>query len=112
MLHKSKVISGAARYIDEEILSKLKGSIAFWGLGVAAGIVMQDAERTLNALINHPIAKFYNLSDGELIDVDRLYGLLHNMAEKSTATINIKILGPLTLTTEDVEKLYRYIREA
>ena len=112
MLHKSKVISGAARYIDEEILSKLKGSIAFWGFGVAAGIVMQDAERTLNALIDHPIAKFYNLADGELIDADRLYGLLHSMAEKSAATINIKILGPLTLKVEDVEKLYRYMKEA
>ena len=77
---------------------------------------MADAEKTVNALMDHPFAKFYNLTDGELIDVDRLYAQLHAMAEKSPATIDIKLLsritGPITLTVADVEKLYRYIKEA
>lgn len=112
MYHKSKVIAGAARYINTDILSKLKGGIWYWIIGAAADMALSDAERTITALMDHPIAKFYNVCDGEMIDVDAIYARIHARAEQSTATVNLKALGPVTLSAKDVDTIYQYIREA
>lgn len=112
MIHKSKVFNGFSRYLDEEILPKLKGSYKYWLFGTVMGIALSDAEATLKALTDHPLAKMYRLVEGDMIDIEKIYPHLHRAAEKSEAVIEIPMIGPLTVTVQDVEKLYQYIRSA
>ena len=109
MVHKSKVLTGIASYIDDEIVSKMAGSWKAWVFGSAAGIVVSRADGLISAAANNPTIKALGLIDGENIDVDAIYAELRKQAQKGTATLDMPILGPITFSASDVESLYRHI---
>ena len=47
--------------------------------------------------------------EGENIDVDAIYAELLKQAQKSSMTIDLPVIGPITFGTADVESLYRHI---
>ena len=109
MVHKSKVLTGIASYIDDEIVSKMAGSLKAWVFGSAAGIVVSRADGLISAAANNPMVKALGLIDGENIDVDAVYAELRKQAQKGTATLDIPIIGPVSFSSSDVESLYRHI---
>lgn len=109
MVHYSKIINGISTYIDREIAPQLQGSMKGWLVGVAGGIISTRAGEMLTALAQHPLAQTMGLASGENIDEELLYHEMLKQAQKSPATLNIPLLGPVTFSADDVEKLHRYI---
>lgn len=109
MIHYSKVINGAMRYIDDEIISKMNGSMKGWGVGIAAGLMAKRAEQIYARLRDVPALAALGLVDGEMVDAEGIYAEALRMAQKGSATINIPIIGAVTFTAADVESLYRHI---
>jgi hypothetical protein len=109
MLHCSEVLSGLSRYIEDEIAAPFNGTLKAWGIRVGAGVLRERAGKALNVLMQHPVAKAFEVVDGEMVDEDLLYRLLIDAARKGTATVDIILLGPVTFGENDVEKLHRYI---
>ena len=111
MVTYNQVVNGMSRYIDQEIVNKMQGWQK-WALGAGAGIMMTRGANTFNALKNHPIVKMLEVIDENgMIDIDTIYSELRKQAEKGSATIDIPMVGTITLTKDDVDKLYRLIKE-
>ena len=110
MLHYSRVIQGIANYIDNDLVSALKGSWKAWLLGGMAGIAMTRAEQIFNSVKDNPIMAALGLVDGENINADLLYSELKKQAQKGTATATLPIIGPVTFGPSDVDALFRYIK--
>lgn len=109
MIHFSKVLNGAQKYIDNEIAAQFKGSLKAWGISAAAGIVQARAGQMFQALTQIPALKVMGLIDGEMVDEELIYAQLLDAARKGSATVNIPLLGPVTFGEHDVETLHRYI---
>lgn len=110
MLHYSRVIQGIANYIDNDLVSALKGSWKAWLLGGMAGIAMTRAEHLFNSVKDNPIMAALGLVDGENINADLLYSELKKQAQKGTATVTLPVVGPVTFGPSDVDALFRYIK--
>lgn len=110
MVHYSRVINGLLRYIDKEMAAKLAGSWKAWGLRVIASMAAGKAEALFNMVASKPMASVIGLIDGENVNLDGIMGELRKVAQGSTATLDIPIIGPYTIGLSDVEALDRYIR--
>lgn len=112
MIHKSKVLYGVASYIDAEIVAKLAGSWKAWAVGGLAGLAVSRADGLISQYANNPLVKALGLIDGENIDVDAIITELRKQAQRSPATIDVPLVGPVTFTAADVDSLHRHIMQA
>ena len=109
MIHKSKIVSGLATYIDRELAAQFAGSLRGWGVAMAGGIVAARAERVLDVLAQIPAVRVLGIADGEMIDEELLFATLAEAARKTSATAEVPLLGPVTFTEKDVDALRRYV---
>lgn len=109
----AQIQTGAARFIDNELLPSFTG----WQkvlVGGGAGLLLKNLPNTLAALAVNPVVAalgVYNPQNGT-VDVDALAGAF--LPQMGTDALPINIPGGLTvrLTRADFEKLIRYIKEA
>ena len=112
MIHYTRVIQGLLTYIDQEMASKLTGSLKAWGLQLVTGMASTRVETIFKQYASNPIYTALGFIEGENINVDAIVCELRKAAQKSTATVNIPVLGPYTVGLSDVEALNRYVRGA
>ena len=111
MVTYNQVVNGMTKYIDQEIVNKLQG-LSRWGLGAVSGIALSKGANIFNNLKSHPIIKMLEVIDeNDMIDIDTIYAELRKQAEKGSVTIATPMIGNITLTKDDVDKLYRLITE-
>lgn len=106
MATTAQVQQGLAKYLDEEFTNKLTG----WRKGVFAGGAALVLSKT-NSLIDHykdkEMIKLLGVikENGE-IDMDLL---LTHFKPQMPMTFDAPIVGTVTLSASDADKLYRYI---
>ena len=111
MVTYNQVVNGMTKYIDQEIINKIQG-LPRWGLGAVSGIALSRGNNIFNTLKTNPIVKMLEVIDeNDMIDIDTIYTEIRKQAEKSPATFNAPMIGTITLTKDDVDKLYRLIKE-
>lgn len=110
MVHYSRVINGLLLYIENEMAAKLAGSWKAWGLRVLASMAAGKAEDLYHQIASKPLATTIGLIDGENVNVDGIIGELRKVAQNSSATIDIPMIGPYTVGIADIDALNRYIR--
>ena len=111
MVTYNQVVNGMTKYIDQEIINKIQG-LPKWGLGAVSGIVLSKGANIFNTLKANPIIKMLEVIDeNDMIDIDTIYTELRKQAEKGAAVINTPLIGTITLTKDDVDKLYHLIKE-
>lgn len=109
----AQIQTGAARFIDNELLPSFTG----WQkvlVGGGAGLLLKNLPNTLAALAASPMVAalgVYNAANGT-VDIDALAAAF--LPQMGTDALPINIPGGLTvrLTRADFEKLIRYIKEA
>lgn len=109
MVHYSKVVNGLMSYVDNEIVSKMSGSLKGWGIGIAAGVIGSRADKAFTALRDNAALTALGLIDGEMVDIEAVYREALRVSQRSSATVNIPMIGAVTFGSGDVESLYRYI---
>ena len=112
MVHKSKVLNGIAGYVDDEIVSKMAGGWKAWVVGSIAGLAAAKGGALIDELGKNPMVAALGVIQGENIDVDAIYTELLKQAQKSSMTIEVPVIGPITFGAADVESLYRHIMGA
>jgi len=109
MVHYTKVVHGLAEFINQDIVSKLNGSMKAWVVGGIVVLVSNKASALFNELKKTPMIESLGIIDGEMIDIETIYNSILPVAQKGSATINIPMIGAVTYSATDVESAYRYI---
>lgn len=109
MIHYAKVINGLVEFIDRDMISKMAGSWRAWGIGTIVALIARRAPDIFNRLKSNPMVDAMGLIDGDMIDVDAIYAELLKQSQKSSATVEFPLIGPVTYSSADVEELYRCI---
>ena len=106
------VLNGIAKYVDNEIISKINGWQK-WVVGAGTGIILSNSTNFYNNLTENNFIKMLDIIDKDgKIDVDKIYGEIKKQAKKSSVTFNAPIIGMITLNEKDVDKIYEYIKAA
>ena len=112
MVTFTQVKSGVAKYITDEIIAKMDGWKK-WVSGAAVTMAMLKADTLFDALKHNEIVTMLGIirSDG-MIDIDTMRNAFKAQADTTgPITIEIPAIGNLTLSSEDIDMLYRYIKE-
>lgn len=108
MISIQQAEQGITRFIDSEIMPKLSG----WrkvGMGAYIALITRNCSNLISAYKGHPAIAALNIIEGDYIDIDAVYNaLLPQMQEQ--ITLEIPVIGSLTLGRADLDKLYSYIR--
>lgn len=108
MYDYNRVMSGVAKFIDNEIVNKLKDWRG-WVLGSALGISLSKFDGIFDELSRNEFVKMLGIVEGNMVDVDTIYKELKRQASKGSITFQIPMIGAITLSEKDVDALYRYI---
>lgn len=110
MYNYSQVINGLAKYIDEEIVSKIDGWQK-WIIGAGLGMSLDKGVNIFNELKVNPMVKALGVIDkNDMIDVETLYHNVKKQAHNNPITFSVPMIGVMTLNELDVDKIYESIK--
>lgn len=111
MVTYNQVVNGVSRFVDEEILNKIQGMSKI-ALGVGTGVMLRRGENLFNALKEQPLIKMLEIVDeNDNIDIEIIYEELKKQMGNGSESFNVPMVGKITLTKDDVDKLYALIVE-
>lgn len=109
MVNIEQVKNGVARYVDDELVSKMNG-LNRWIVGGVAGVAIIRAEAIFKHLKEHPFIKMLEIVDeNDMIDIDIIYREFLRQARRGEAIINIPLIGETKFNDHDIELLYKHI---
>lgn len=112
MVTIDQAMRGAMRLADSEIIPHLPTGKGI-GAGIALALIMDGGKDRLMKLREHPAVQLMGvMDDGGNIDIDRLYNAARPKMEGQKLPVDVPIIGELRFDVGDLDKLYRYIKEA
>ena len=111
MITIDQAMRGVVRFIDTEILPHLPTGKGI-GAGIAVALIMDGGKERILALRENTVVQMMGVMDeAGNINIDRLYNAARPKFEQKLQ-VSIPFIGDLTFDQNDVDKLYRYIKEA
>ena len=115
MVHKSSLIPGLSRFIDESILSHYPASsmkrILMAG---AVSIYLKQNEGIVDTIMNNPLISGLGVvkHDG-MVDIEMLRDALKGEINKAGfMRLTLPMIGDIDFTPDDVDTLYKFVVEA
>lgn len=108
----SRVMDGAAKYIDEFVIPGMND----WqeiAARIAIGRVFNNRDALRNYIINNGYIRSFALVDDEgNVDIDQLAAdIKREIERKGKLDVDLKIFGKMRFSADDVDKLHHMIAE-
>lgn len=111
MVTIDQAMRGIVRFVDTEILPHLPTGKGI-GAGIMIALIMDGGKERIIALRENPVVQMMGIMDeAGNINIDRLYNAARPKFEQRLP-VSIPFIGELTFDQNDVDKLYRYMKEA
>lgn len=111
MVTIDQAMRGIVRFVDTEILPHFPTGKGI-GAGIMIALIMDGGKERILALRENPVVQMMGVMDETgNINIDRLYNAARPKLEQKLP-VSIPFIGDLTFDQNDVDKLYRYIKEA
>lgn len=115
MVHKSSLIPGLSKFIDENILAQYSpNSMKRIMMAGAISLYLKQGESMVDTLTSNPL--FTGLGvvhEGNMIDIDVLRDTLKAEVNKAGfVRLNIPFIGAIDFTSDDITALHKFIVEA
>lgn len=115
MVHKSSLIPGLSKFIDESVLAHYAPtSMKRIVMAGAVSLYLKQNEGLVDSLTNSSLFTGLGVvNNNGMIDLDPIRDTLKTEIQKvGFMRLTIPLVGDIDFTTEDVDALYRYIVEA
>lgn len=112
MVHKSSLIPGISKFIDDNVLAHYPPtSMKRLLMAGAVSLYLKQNEGLVDALASNPLAAGLGIfSDDGLVDIDAVRNTLKTEINKAGfMRLNIPMVGSIDFTPEDVDTLYNDI---
>ena len=111
MINYETFINGVVKFIDNEITPQMTGfkKLAF---GVGSGIMLKKGDNMFNMIKDNKFIHALGILDNQNnIDIDMLKQEIESKMGDEKYSIEVPMIGTITLNRGDLEKLYRYMKE-
>lgn len=106
-----QIQQGAARFVDNDLVPAFSGAEKIL-VGGAAALLIANMAGIVNQYASHPmVAALGVYKDGE-IDIDALYKAFSPRFGAEKIPLKLPVVGTLKIGKEEIDKIYRYIKEA
>ena len=115
MVHKSSLIPGFSKFIDENILAHYAPtSMKRILMAGAVSLYIKNNEGIVDTITNNPLFTGLGVvQENGMIDLDTIRDVLKGEINKAGFTrLSFPFIGDIDFTTEDVDALYRHITQA
>lgn len=115
MVHKSSLLPGISKFIDENVLAHYAPtSIKRIILAGAVSLYLKQNEGVIDNLINNPLIKDFGIvQDNGMINIELLRDTLKAEIDKAGfMRVSVPMVGDIDFTTDDVDALYKFVVEA
>lgn len=110
MVNVERIQRGVRAFVDNEMLPKMTGAQR-WMTAVAIGIYVEKLPQILQSWSQIPALKPLGIITPEGVDVETAYKYLKTAAQSGGASFDVPLLGTVTFTEADVDRLYQYIMQ-
>ena len=112
MVHKSSIIPGLSRFLDENILSHYPPtSIKRVVIAGFTSLYLKQNERVVDTLISNPMFSALGVSDNNGIDTIRDI-MRSEISKAGFVRLTFPVIGDIDFTADDVNDLHRFITES
>lgn len=115
MVHKSSLIPGLSRFIDENVLVHYPAtSMKRIMMAGAVSLYIKKNEGIVDTLTSNPLFTSLGvIHDDGMIDIDTIKDVLKSEINKAGfMRLSIPMIGDIDFTSEDIDALYKYIQES
>ena len=115
MVHKSSLIPGLSRFIDENVLVHYPAtSMKRIMMAGAVSLYIKKNEGIVDTLTSNPLFTSLGvIHDDGMIDIDTIKDVLKSEINKAGfMRLSIPMIGDIDFTSEDIDALYRDIQES
>lgn len=115
MVHKSSIMPGISKFIDESVLAHYPAtSMKRILMAGAVSLYMKNNEGIVDTLTSNSLFSGLGVAhDNGLVDLTPVRDALKEEIHKAGfMRVSLPMVGDIDFTTEDVDALYRYIVEA
>lgn len=115
MVHKSSLLPGISKFIDENILSHYPAtSMKRIMMAGAVSLYLKQNEGMIDTLSSNPLFSSLGVvHDNGMVDLDPLRTTLKEEINKAGfMRVNVPLIGAIDFTPDDADALYKYIVEA
>ena len=115
MVHKSSLIPGLSRFIDENVLVHYPAtSMKRIMMAGAVSLYIKKNEGIVDTLTSNPLfTSLCVIHDDGMIDIDTIKDVLKSEINKvGFMRLSIPMIGDIDFTSEDIDALYKYIQES
>lgn len=115
MVHKSSLIPGFSRFIDESVLAHYSPtSMKRIIMAGAVSLYIKRNEGIVDTLTSNPLfAGLGVVEDAGMINIDPIRDVLKSEINKAGfMRVTVPMVGDIDFTSEDIDALYKYIVEA
>jgi hypothetical protein len=107
MVHKSNIIPGLSKFIDNDILSQYPPTSMKRIVGAgAAALFLKNNQNKIHSLLD----ALGIMSDDNMIDIESARDILKSEISKvGFMRITFPVIGDVDFTPDDLDKLYRYM---
>lgn len=113
MVTIKQVEQGLARFLDTELMTKLPD--VGWQkvlTGTAAGLIIKRMDNIFDSLKKNELIKAMGIvTDNDMIDIDVLWSEFKSNMPDTGLQVEIPMLGKITLSKADIDKLYALITQ-
>lgn len=110
MVTVERLQRGVRAFVDNEMLPKMTGAQR-WMTAVAIGIYVEKLPQMLQSWSQLPAIKPLGIITPDGVDVETAYKYLKPAAQSGGASFDVPLLGTVTFTEADVDRLYQYIMQ-
>lgn len=111
MYSKEQILKGCIAYIDNEIMPNVP-TYAKWIVGTYVTTMSLDNAK-IDELFHHPLVETLGIEHNGLYDVDTLMNNLRTSARKyGKMELTFPMLGTMTFSEDDVNRLHNHIKGA
>ena len=109
MVRIEKIKRGISAFADMELVPKMSG-IQKWIFAAGVSAYLANAEALVEKWKHCAIVKDLDIiKEDNTVDVDKMYRHLKEAARKGPAEMDLPMVGKITLTEADLDKLYTLI---
>lgn len=111
MFTYDQVYKGIERFVETEVLNKVPGWKK-WVIGTGIEMAIMNGTNIFNSLKENELVTMLNIIDeNDHINISDLYKCLRKQAEQGPIVLDIPLIGTMTFSRDDIDKLHFYITE-
>lgn len=112
MVSVDQIQRGVSRFADTELIPKMSG-IQKWIFAAGVSVYMADAPTIVDKLkANKFVSALDLIKENGAVDIEKVYRHMKQAAQSGPAEIDLPMVGRITLTADDLDKLYSMIVQA